>query len=499
MALQPIDPKVKAFLGSSPVKMIIGGEKVASVSGKTYVSTNPSDGTKLADISSGDKEDINRAVDAARAAMAGPWGRMLPVEREKILRRFAELIEKYSEELAQLESLDNGKSLNHTRMIDSKVAANNVYHFSGWPSKIFGQTAPVSIPDLFVYTRREAVGVVGLIIPWNYPLIHCTQKISPALAAGNAVIIKPASVASLAILRLGEIGLEAGLPAGALNVVAGPGGVIGQALSNHPGINKIQVTGSTAVGRQIIQNSIVNIKRLTLELGSKAPNCVFEDADLDVAIPGAFKAAFVNSGQSCVAGCRLYVQKSVYDRVVAGILDLAGKARIGHAFDPEADLGPIVDEAQFNTVTEYIQDGVQSGAKLLTGGKRLNPPSVPEGGFYLPPTVFTEVADDARISQEEIFGPVVNIYSFETEEELIKRANNTTYGLAAGIWTTNLARAHRVAAKIEAGVVWVNTYDFFAPNAPFGGYKQSGYGRDNSYEAIEAVTEVKSIWVPTRK
>ncbi|MCC6146660.1 MAG: aldehyde dehydrogenase family protein [Anaerolineaceae bacterium] len=499
MALESIHPAVRAFLDASPKEMIVGGKKVKSISGKTYTSINPSDGTKLTEICSGDQADIDRAVEAARAAMEGPWGRMLPGEREKILRRFAELIEKHSEQLAQLESLDNGKSLNHTRMIDSKVAANNMYHFAGWPSKIFGQTVPVSMPEMFVYTRRDAVGIVGLIIPWNYPLIHGTQKISPALAAGNAIILKPASVASLAMLYLGELGLEAGLPAGALNVVTGPGGVIGQALSSHPGINKIQITGSTAVGKQIIQNSAVNIKRLTLELGSKAPNCIFEDANIEAAIAGAFKAAFVNSGQSCVAGCRLYVQKPVYERVVAGLLEIAGKTRMGHAFDSDVDLGPIVDESQYNTITGYIKDGRESGAKLLTGGERLSPPNVPAGGFYLPPTIFTNVADDARISKEEIFGPVVNVYSFETEEELVRRANNTTYGLAAGIWTTNLARAHRVASKIEAGVVWVNTYDFFAPNAPFGGYKQSGYGRDNSFEAIESVTEVKTIWVPTRQ
>ncbi len=499
MALQPVNPNVTEFLNTSPIKMIVGGEKVKSISGKTYTASNPSDGSKLAEIYSGDQEDIDRAVAAARAALEGPWGHMSPGEREKILRRFAERIEEHAEELAQLESLDNGKSLNSTRMIDAPVAASNVYHFAGWPSRIFGQTVPVSIPNMFVYTRREPVGIVGLIIPWNYPLIHSTQKFGPALAAGNAVILKPASAASLAVVRLGEIGLEAGLPAGVLNVVTGPGRVIGHALSSHPGINKIQVTGSTAVGRQIIQNSTVNIKRLTLELGSKAPNTIFADADLDKAITGAFRAAFVYSGQSCVAGCRLYVQKPVYDQVVAGLLEKAGEVRIGPAFDLEANFGPIVDEAQFNTITGYIQDGVQSGANLLTGGERVSAPAVPEGGFYLPPTIFTNVADDARITREEIFGPVLNIYSFDTEEELIQRANNTTYGLAAGIWTKDLARAHRVASKIEAGVVWVNTYDMFAPNAPFGGFKQSGYGRDNSSEAIEAVTEVKSVWVPIQK
>jgi len=499
MALQPIYPDVTSFLSASPIEMIIGGQKVMSLSGKTYAAINPSDGTKLADIASGDKEDIDRAVRAAREALEGPWGKMTPVERERVLRRFAQLVEQHAEELAQLESLDNGKNLHHTRSIDVRVAANNIYHYAGWPSKIFGETVPVSIPDMFVYTRREPVGVVGLIIPWNYPLIHSTQKISPALAAGNAVILKPASVASLAILRLGQIGIEAGLPDGVFNVVTGPGGVIGRALSSHPDINKIQLTGSTDVGRQIIQNSTVNIKRLTLELGSKAPNAIFADADLDAAVAGAFKAGFVNSGQSCVAGARLYVERSVYDQVLSALLDTAAKTRIGHALDTEVDLGPIIDEAQYNTVTGYIQEGLREGARLLAGGERLQPPAVPAGGFYLPPTIFTEVNDDACISREEIFGPVVNVYPFDSEEELLRRANATTYGLAAAIWTRDLARAHRVAAKIEAGVVWVNTYDLFAANAPFGGFKQSGYGRDNSLEAIQAVTEVKSIWIPIKK
>ena len=265
MNIQAVDTQVKAFISQSQIKMVIGGEKVAALSGKTYVDHNPSTGEKLADIASGGDEDVNRAVEAARAAMAGPWGRMSPAEREKLMRRFAQIVEEHGEELAQLESLDNGKPLSHTRLIDSRVAANNIYHFSGWPSKIFGQTVPVSIPDMFVYTRREPIGVVALIIPWNYPLIHAAQKISPSLAAGNAIILKPASAAPLCCVRLAELGLEAGLPAGVFNVITGPGGVIGRALSTHVGVNKIQVTGSTEVGRQIIQNSVGNIKRLTLE------------------------------------------------------------------------------------------------------------------------------------------------------------------------------------------------------------------------------------------
>jgi aldehyde dehydrogenase (NAD+)/phenylacetaldehyde dehydrogenase len=496
--IEKTHPAVEAFLKDSPKKMVIGGQMVASVSGKTIPAINPSDGSMLTEIYSGDVEDVNRAVEAARKAADGKWATMAPAERERIMRRFAALIEEHAEELAQLESLDNGKPIHHTRFIDSKVAAGNMYHWAGWPSKVLGETIPVSIPEHFVYTRREPVGVIAIIIPWNYPLIHFTQKVGPALACGNAVILKPASVTSLTSIRLGELSLEAGLPDGALNVITGPGHLVGDALSSHPLVDKIQITGSTDVGKQIIHNSAVNIKRISLELGSKAPNCIFDDADLAKAIPGAFKAAFGHTGQSCVAGCRLFIQRPILDEVVNGLKELAGNVRIGNAMDLETQMGPLVDPNQFKTITEYIISGIESGAKLKFGGEQLNPPLVPNGGFYLPPTIFTNISDDARISQEEIFGPVVNIYAFDTEEELIQRANNTKYGLAAGIWTTNLARGHRVAHQIKAGVVWLNTYDMFSPNVPFGGFKQSGYGRDNSRIIIDGVTEVKSVWVSTK-
>lgn len=496
--LEKIHPDVEAFLKKSPIKMVIDGQLVPSISGKTYKANNSSDGSVLAEIYSGDTEDVNRAVAAARKAADGPWPRMSPNEREKILRRFAALMEEHAEELCQLETLDNGKPIHHTRFIDARAAAGNMYHWAGWPSKMVGETIPVSIPDHFVYTRREPVGVIAIIIPWNYPLIHFTQKVGPTLAAGNTVIVKPASVTSLAAVRLGELGLEAGLPAGVLNVITGPGGLVGDNLSSHPLVNKVQITGSTEVGKKIIQNSAANIKRLSLELGSKAPNCIFADADLEKAVAGAFNAAFGHTGQSCVAGCRLFVERPVFEEVVAGLMQIARTTKIGHAMDLETKMGPLVDANQFNTITEYIQDGIESGARLEFGGKQVVAPDVPEGGLYLPPTIFTNVSDDARISKEEIFGPVVNVYTFDTEEELIRRANNTKYGLAAGVWTTNLARGHRVAQQLDAGVVWLNTYDMFSPNVPFGGFKESGYGRDNSHLVLEAVTETKSVWVSTK-
>ena len=419
MSLELLHPNVTAFLKESPTRMIINGEKVAAQSGQTYTCYNPSDGSVLTEIAKGGPEDVDLAVKAAHAASV-KWAVMAPAARERILRRFGDLIMEHAEELAQLESLDNGKPLNHTKSIDSMVSANQVYYHSAWPSRLVGETIPVSIPNMFVYSRREPIGVVALIIPWNYPLIHSMQKVAPALATGNTVILKPASVASLACLRLGELGLEAGLPAGVFNVITGPGGVIGEAISAHPQIDRVQITGSTEVGRRIIANSAINIKRISLELGSKAPDTIFADANMELAIPGAFMAAFGNTGQSCVAGCRLYVESPVYDQVVAGFLDLAKKAKIGHAMDLGTTFGPMVDPNQYKTVVGYIKSGLESGAKMLCGGERVSPLGDLPDAYYLPPTIFTDVSDDAKITREEIFGPVVTVYRFDTEEELVQ-------------------------------------------------------------------------------
>ncbi|MFN8472831.1 MAG: aldehyde dehydrogenase family protein [Anaerolineae bacterium] len=490
--LEPVLPSLEAWL-SQPRKMLIGGDWVEAASGKTFPTYNPATGEVLAEIAEADAEDVNRAVRAARNAFAdgSPWRRMTPAQRGKLIWRIADLMDANREELAQLETLNNGRSIRVSRS-DVPFSAEWFRYYGGWPTKLQGDTIPVSIPNRLNYTLREPVGVVGLIIPWNFPLMMATWKLAPALAAGCTVILKPAEQTPLSALRLGELFLEAGFPPGVVNICPGYGDTAGAALTAHPDVDKVAFTGSTEVGRKIVQASAGNLKRVSLELGGKSPDIVFADADLDAASRGAMFAIFSNMGQSCIAGSRLFVESSIRDEFVERMAERARGLRVGPGLSPKVHLGPLISQEQLDRVQGYISSGVQEGASLHTGGERI---AELGDGYFLQPTIFTDVHDSMRIVQEEIFGPVVAVTPFDDMDELIPRANGTQYGLAAGIWTRDIGKAHRVAAALKAGTVWVNCYDQFDAAAPFGGYKQSGWGREMGRAALDLYTETKSVWV----
>ncbi len=488
----PILPQVQAFL-SQELKLCIGGEWLPANDGATFETFDPSTGQLLARAPSGGTEDVDRAVRAARQTFdSGTWHeKITPDDRSRLIWRLAELIEERAPILAQLDSLDNGKPISTAQKVDVPLSAQHFRYYAGWPTKIEGSTIPVNTKGMFNYTLREPIGVCGLIVPWNYPLLMASWKIAPALAAGNCIILKPAEQTPLSALYLARLFEEAGFPRGVFNVVTGFGETAGAALVEHPGVDKIGFTGSVGVAKTIIRNSAETLKRVSLELGGKSPNIIFADADLDNAVRGAMWAIFGNNGQSCTAGSRLYIQRKVFDDVVQGMAERTRRIRTGPGMAvQQPQLGPVVSQEQLSTVLGYIENGFAGGGKAVTGGKRMA-----GDGYFVEPTIFTGVQDDMKLAREEIFGPVVCAMPFDDADEALTRANTTPYGLAAGIWTRDLQTAHRFASKLQAGTVWINTWGDTDAASPFGGYKQSGHGREMGKEGIDLYSEVKSIWI----
>ncbi len=475
-----------------PGKLLINGEAVDAASGRTYTTFNPATEEPICAVAEAGPEDVDRAVRAARAAFeSGPWPKLRPAERQKILFRLGDLILEHGDELARLETLDNGKPIFESRQIDVPMTANCFHYFAGWATKLAGETLPVS-PAFFTYTLREPLGVVGAIVPWNFPMIMVGWKAAPALAAGNTVVLKPAEITPLTAIRIGELALEAGLPPGVLNVLPGKGAVAGEAIVRHPGVDKISFTGSTEVGKHIMKTAADTMKKLTLELGGKSPNIVFADADLEQAVKGATTGIFYGKGEVCAAGSRLLVESRVRDELVGRLVERAKKLQPADPMDPKTRLGALVSEAQMSKVLHAVDAGVREGAKLVAGGQRQ---PVDGRGYFVQATVLDQVENRMHVAQEEIFGPVLAVIGFDDVEDAVRKANDVLYGLAAGVWTRDVKKAHAVARRLQAGTVWVNAYNFYDAAMPFGGYKASGFGRDLGPECLRDYTQVKSVWV----
>ena len=474
-------------------KLLIDGEWVEAASGETFATFNPATEETLAEVAYGRAEDIERAVRAARKAFAddSPWRRMNASDRGRLIWRIADLIEEHGDELAMLETLDNGKPHAIARAADVALSADLFRYMAGWPTKIEGNTVPISaLPapgEYLAYTLREPVGVVGQIIPWNFPLLMAAWKLGPVLACGCTVVLKPAEQTPLSALRLGELLLEAGLPAGVVNIVTGFGDA-GAALAAHHDVDKVAFTGSTEVGRLIVQAAAGNLKKVSLELGGKSPNVVYADADLEAAIPGAANAIFFNHGQCCNAGSRLYVQKPIFDDVVSGVSDVAKSIKVSPGTEPDAQMGPLISDEQFEKVLGYLQSGREQGAEAVVGGERSG-----HRGYFVQPTVLTNTSPEMKVEREEIFGPVVCAIPFDSPDDIIAPANDTNYGLAAGVFTRDISKAHRTAKRLRAGTVWINTYHVFDAAMPFGGYKESGWGREMGHAVLNNYLETKSV------
>jgi acyl-CoA reductase-like NAD-dependent aldehyde dehydrogenase len=475
------------FLTRTPGRLLIGGEWLEPADGRTFAAVDPATGEEICQVGQGGAEDVARAVASAQAAMDGPLRKVHAAKRSALMNALAELVKANGDELAELESLDNGKPLAAAKG-DVAATVNHLRYFAGWPTKIEGETIPVSARDVLCYTVREPVGVCGQIIPWNFPLVMAAWKVAPALAAGCAIVLKPAEQTPLTALRFGELALEAGLPEGTLNVVTGDGET-GAALVDDPGVAKIAFTGSTVVGREIAAKCGRSLKRVTLELGGKSPNIILPDADLDRAVKGSFQGIYFNSGQACNAGSRLFVARELFDQVVDGLAQYAGEAKVGPGLDPDSEFGPLVSAEQFERVKGYIDSGIAEGAEAVTGGSPEN-----GDGYFVAPTLFTGVEDGMRIAREEIFGPVLVAMPFDDLDEVAARANDTEYGLAAGVWTRDISNAHKLAAMLNAGSVYINTWGGGDPAAPFGGYKASGIGREKGRANLDAYLETKTVW-----
>lgn len=477
---------------SHPRHLLIGNKWMAAVAGERFWVKDPSTGENLVEVAEGRAADIDRAVAAAEKALDGTWSRLSPTERARLLWKLADLIEEHAAEFSEIESINTGKPITETMLADVPLTVEHFRYFAGWVTKLTGETLPVSQPGHYLaYTRREPIGVVGAIVPWNFPLMIASWKIAPALACGNTVVVKPSEITPLSLLRLGELVLEAGFPPGVVNIVPGFGPDAGRALVNHPGVGKVSFTGSTRVGREIMVSAAERMRRVTLELGGKSPNIMLPDANPEAVIAGAMMGIFFNQGEVCCAGSRLFVPRRQFDAVLTRLGERACAIQQGPGIDPTTEMGPLVSETQMNRVMEYIETGRREGATLITGGQRNRQAG---SGYFVEPTIFAGF-DDLTIAREEIFGPVLTAMPYDDLDEVVRRANDTPYGLAAAVWTEDVRLGIRVAERLKAGTVWINGYNLLDAVSPWGGYKASGVGREMGSYALQHYTEVKATWV----